>query len=154
MEQRVGLQGKLVEGEVRRLQVESRLEIGQRLVDGLTGQAEHQVQVDLFESGLVCHARGVLGVLPSVDAAELAQVFRREALHAQREPVDAGLPVTPEALALRRPRVRLQGDFRPGGDLDPRADARQQGSDGFRTEQAGRAAADEDRLDHAIRDGG
>ena len=63
------LQRQLVVGEVGRLQRERRLDVGQRLLPGLPGQAHHQVEIQLLDSGLVHRQRGRAGLVGVMDAA-------------------------------------------------------------------------------------
>ena len=85
-------------------------------------------------------------------APERAQVRVVEGLHADRQPVDAGLRERAEAILLEGAGVGLHRDLAVGGQRQQHAQVGQQARDAVGREQRGRAAADEDRLDRAAPD--
>jgi len=126
-------------------------DIFQCLLQRLPRQAEHQIQVEIVETGCLCHFGGADGFLAAVDASQRLQVPVVEALRADGQAVDTGLAEASELAAFRRAGIGFEGDFRLRGQGQPRGDAFQQGGDGFGAEQAGCAAADEHGLHGAPR---
>jgi hypothetical protein len=82
-----------------------------------------------------------------VDAAERMQLGVVEALHADRQPRDAGRGVGVEALALEGAGIGLERDLAARLERQAGADRGDEGLDRRRREQARRAAADEDGVD-------
>ena len=107
------------------------------------------VEVDVGVAGVLrgFHRRLRLG--GGVDAAQPAQLVVVEALHAERDAVDARREIAVETAVLDRAGVGLQGDLGVVGQRQPFAYAVEQARDQFRREQAGRAAAEKDADDGA-----
>jgi len=85
-----------------------------------------------------------MGVAGAVDASEADQGGVIEALHPDREAIDAGGTVGGEARALDRARIGLQRDLGVRGDAHVAADPLEQTRNGVGREQARCAAAQED----------
>jgi hypothetical protein len=77
---------------------------------------------------------------------------RREGLRAQRHSIDARSRDSRQSAALDGARIRLQGDFRVGGEGDARPQFSEQALEVFGCEQAGRAAAKKYGVDAASGD--
>ncbi|MNH21719.1 hypothetical protein D3C79_815410 [compost metagenome] len=105
----------------------------------------HQVHVEVVEAGRPGHARCANGFVAIVDAPKRLQFGRLEALHANRQAIDARLPVRLELLLLERPWVGFQRDFNVRREGDALLHAAQQPAKGIGAEQARGAAAEEDR---------
>ena len=151
VEQRIGLERQLIERKVRRRERDRGGGVGLRVGDGLLRQRVHEVEVDVAED----RERGVgrrARLVRVVDAPQRRELVRREALDAQRQPVDARRPEIGELLPLERPRVRLERHLGVRIERHARANAGQQPVDRRRREETRRAAADEDRDDPAIPD--
>ena len=145
-EHRVGLDGQVVDGQVRRLEAQRRVQLARQVVQRLPRQRVHQVEVEGVEG------RGRLGqrlarLAGAVNATEPLQLRVVEALHAHRQPRDAGLPEALEALALEGAGVGLQRDLAAGLQRQAGAHVGDQLADLLGVEQAGRAATDEDADD-------
>ena len=106
----------------------------------------HEIDVDAGKARAVGEVDGGPRRSGIVDAAEPHQRRVVEALHTNRQPVDAGGAKTGEASGVGRAGVRFKRDFGIGGDGEARVNARQRSGDGVRAEQARRAAPKENRL--------
>ncbi|MPN31035.1 hypothetical protein SDC9_178506 [bioreactor metagenome] len=122
---------------------QGRVQVGPGLVQGLTGQAVHQVQVEAFEV-----AGGQLdggpGLVIVVDAPQRLEVARVEALDAQGQSRHPGGGEGGELAGLGGARIGLQGDLGPRSQGQSRPHRAEQALQGGTGEQAGGAAADED----------
>ena len=129
--------------ERRRLQ--RRLPRRQRL----PRQAVHQVDADVCKPRRLRHAHGFHGLPRRVDAANVLQQARVEALHADGQPVNAHLPVGAQFLHRQRAGVGFQGHLRPRRETKRLPRRRQRSGDVCFRHQRGRAAAEKHRL-HAV----
>ena len=118
------------------------LHVGQRAIQGLLRQRVHQVEVDVGVAGILRGFHRGLGLAGRVDAAQPLQLVVVEALHAERDAIDAGGKVAVEAAVLDRAGVGFQGDLGIRGQRQALSHAVEQAGDQFRREQAGRAAAE------------
>jgi hypothetical protein len=106
MKFRVGLQRELVARQVRRAERQRLLDVGERLIQR-PAPAGPYIRSRLTSSNSSTAGRGGRARLRRiVHAAERLQVARIEALHADRQPRDAGVAVALEAPALERAGVR------------------------------------------------
>jgi hypothetical protein len=78
---------------VRRRQFDGLAQVAQRIVQRLVRQAVHQVHVEVVEAGRAGHAGGAHRFVAVVDAPEGLKLGWLEALDADRQAVDAGLPI-------------------------------------------------------------
>ena len=79
-----------------------------------------------------------------MDAAQVPQPVRAQALHPQGQAVDPGRAIGREVGRVRRARIGLQGDFGRRVQGQALANAGQQPGDGGPGEEAGGAATDEE----------
>jgi hypothetical protein len=150
-EEGVGLDRQVVDRQVRRLERQRLLQVGLQLGQRLAGQRIHQVEVEGVEGARGLLERG-LRLRRVVHTAEHLQLAVVEALHADRQPGDAGLPVAAKAIALEGARIGFQRDLAARFQRQPRAHVGDQRFDALRREQARRAAADEDGVHAASPD--
>ncbi|MNZ79102.1 hypothetical protein D3C78_976960 [compost metagenome] len=78
----------------------------------------HQVQVEVIKAGITRHVGGANGFVTVVDATQGLKLGLLEALDADRQAIDAQLPVGLELLLLEGPRVGFQGNFDIAGKRD------------------------------------
>ncbi len=142
MEQRVRLDGQVIEGQVRRRKLQRCRDVGARVSRRLSRQCIHEVEVDVAEDRQR-RGRGDARLMRVVDATQRLKKARVEALYAQRQPVDAGAFETRELRLLEGARVGFQRRLGVGVEHDTRTYGGQDAVDRRRGEQAGRAAADE-----------
>ena len=95
-----------------------------RILGRLAGQRVHEVEVDVAED-LQRGSRGDARLGVVVYAAERLEKPRVEALHAQRQPVDAGRPEAGEFLLLEGSGVGFERDLGVGCKRDTRAHRRE-----------------------------
>lgn len=74
----VGFDGETVEAEVLGFEFEGGLKIGLPGFEGLTGEGEHEVDIDVLESGGLGGLYGLNDVGGGVDATELDEVVGLE----------------------------------------------------------------------------
>ncbi|MNF68715.1 hypothetical protein D3C84_505800 [compost metagenome] len=141
----IRLHRQLVPGQVGRALGDGKAQIAEGILDGLVRQAVHQVQVEVGETGGARHVGGADGLVTVVDAPQGLELFRLEALHADRQAVDAQRPVVAELGLLEGAGVGFQGDFDIAGEGYAPFHAFEQTAQGLGREQAGGAAAEEDR---------
>ncbi len=147
-EARVRLQRQVIDAQVRWLEGERPPQVALAARQVLAGQRVHQVDVESVEGTPRLLDRGDgLGLV--VHAAQQLELRVVEALHADRQPRDAGRTEGAEALALEGPRIGLERDLAVRQQWQTRADVFEQPADRVGREQAGRAAADEDADDAA-----
>ena len=147
----VGFDRQLIAREVSRRERQCRVDVCQRLFEVLTGQAVHQVEVQIVE--VAGRHRDRLPRLPLVvDAAECLQVRPAETLDAERETIDAGGAKSGKPAAFDRSGIGLERDLGTGQERQAAAQRCQQLVDDLAGEQARRAAADEDAVDAAAPD--
>ena len=101
-------------------------------------------------TGRLGHCGAGLGAV--VNPANRAQQAVVEALDPDRQARHAGRGKTPVALGLEGPRIGFQRDLALRPQLEAAAQQGQQAVDRRRGKQAGRSAANEDRLDHPAPD--
>ncbi|MCY1411947.1 hypothetical protein D9M71_273430 [compost metagenome] len=138
---------------MRRAQRDGLAQVAQGVVQRLVGQAVHQVEVEVVEPGIARHVGGANGLVTVVDAAQGFELGLLEALDADRQAIDAQLPVGFELLLLERSGVGFQGDLDVPGKRDALLHTHQQAAKGAGAEQARGAAAEEDRADRAAING-
>ena len=141
---RIGLQRELIARQMPGPIRKRNLNVGQRLGQRLQRKSVHQIQVETFEVTPGERDRRP-GFVSIVNAAQCPEMCRVEALDSERQAVDAGLPVSGEALGFDGARVGLERDLGLGHQRDTRAHGGQQCIHRLAGKQAGRAAADEDR---------
>jgi hypothetical protein len=105
----------------------------------------HQVEVEIVEAGGARHVGGADGFIAVVDAPERPQLGGLEALHANRQPIDAEAAVVAEFRLLEGARVGFQGDLDVIGEPDPLPHAFEDSFQRAGGEQARRAATEKDR---------
>ena len=105
------LEGQLVGRDVLRPEGDQRIEIAVEVRCGLIGSREDQVEGEIREAR---GTRGVEGRIRDVRAmgpAESLQQSVVEGLHADREPVHAGVPEARQPVALDGRGVEFEGDL-------------------------------------------
>ncbi|MNZ83191.1 hypothetical protein D3C78_1019130 [compost metagenome] len=132
---------------MRRAQRDGLAQVAQGVVQRLVGQAVHQVEVEVVEPGIARHVGGANRFVTVVNAPQGLKLGLLEALDADRQAIDAQLPVGLELLLLERPGIGLEGDFDIAGKRDALLHTLQQPAQSAGAEQAGGAAAKEDRAD-------
>ena len=125
------------------------IDIRQGLLDRLAGQAVHEIQIQVVEPGATGHVDRGQGFGVVMDATERLEVYRVEALDADRQPVDAGAPVIGKLGLLEGAGVGLQGDFDIAGKAQPGSHGLQDLPQAVGGKQARRAATKEDRANFA-----
>ena len=144
-EQRVRLEREVVVRQVRRRQGERLCEVALEPRHVLAGQCVHQVEVEGRKvAGRRLGRRDRLG--PVVHPTQRRKRPVIETLHAERQPIDAGLAESAKAFALERAGIGLQRHLGIDRHAQHRPYARQQPVDRLGREEAWGAAADEDRL--------
>ena len=101
----------MVPGQVRWLPGQGRFQIGEGIFRILTGQAVHQVQVEIVEAGLAGRFDGPVRSPGIVNTSEGFQMQVVETLYAEGQPVDSGGPERFEATLFEGAGVGLEGDF-------------------------------------------
>ena len=144
MEQGIGFQGELIVGEVAGGRGKGPFQFLHRGVQGLAREAEHQVQVDVIESGRAGLFNRRQALLDAVYAPERLQTLIVHALHPQRQAVDPGLGIGPEVAAVDGARVGLQGDLHIGPQAQSGPQLGHQPCHGGARHQAGCATAEKD----------
>ena len=143
-ERRALFQGQLVPGQVRGRQGDGLVEIAQRGARTGRRQAEHQVEIEVVETGPPRRVDRCVGLARVVHATERAQAGVVETLDPEREAIDPGRAVGAEARGVGAAGIRFEGDLDTGRQSHARGDAGQQAGDGRAAEQARCTAADED----------
>ena len=141
--------GQLVPAQVRRLQRHRLAQVIQRLRRRLARQGVHQVQIEIVEAGVAGVGGGAQGFLRPMDAAQRLQMPRIETLHSDRQPVDARRTEAGEAAGFQGAGVGFQSNLDVVAEAQPAPQPLEQGGVEVRAHQAGRAAADKDRLQGA-----
>src|SRR5690606_26068863 len=122
VKQRVRLQGELVVRDVLGLKRDGGVDVGGGLVAALARQAEHDVDVEVVEPGRARRLHRRTGAARVMDAPDVLEQPVVEALHADRQAVDASRAIAGEAGAVAGAGVGLQRDLdavderRAGGD--------------------------------------
>ena len=152
-EWRIGFEREVIGREMWRLETQRSLDIGHGLGQRLPRQGEHQVEIEGVEMRGGEFGRATcLAVV--VNASERPQMTRVEALDAERDARYTRFAETGELGGLHRAGIGLQGDFRTGHQLRQGAHAGEDTVDPLRRKQAGRAAAEEHRVDFSPPDVG
>ena len=112
---------------------------------GLVGRAVDQIEVHVLEAGGARLGDGLLGTSGPVPAVEHLEDVRRGRLHAQRDSGEPGLAQPGEVARRDGLGVRLGRDLDVGGEPEPLADLAHDQPEVLGGQQAGRAAAEEDR---------
>src|SRR5271167_1599524 len=111
MKHRAGLEGQLIIGYVRRSERAGDAHVVARIVQRLSRQRIHQIEVEIIEFRGAQFRNRAMRIFGRVYAAQALESARLERLRAQGYAVDARFRVTQESTALDGSRVRLQGDF-------------------------------------------
>ena len=101
-------------------------DVGSRSLDRLSRQAEHQIEIEIAESGGMGGLGGGEGIAAVVNPPQPAQLIVIEALHPDGQAVDADFSKFRETAPLHRARIGFQGDFRIRAQRQAGAQARQQ----------------------------
>src|SRR6185369_899444 len=84
----------------------------------LPGQAVHEIEVEVGEPGGVQLFSGARRLARRVDATQLLELGRVEALRTQRDPIHPDLAITGEPAALDRAGVGFERDLAIRGELE------------------------------------
>ena len=136
-----------------RLQCDGLTQVVQGIVQGLIGQAVHQVQVEVVETCLAGHVGGAYRFIAVVDPAQRLELFFLKALDADRQAVDAQSAVGDELLLLEGSGVGFEGDFDVAGKRNALLHTFEQAAQGLGAEQARCTATEEDRAQFAAVNG-
>ena len=147
-EKSVGLDGELVNGNVRRVQAERHAHVLCQAVQRLAWQGVHDVQVEGVK-GLGGFFNGGNRLRAVMHPAQGFEVPVVETLHPDRQARDTGAAKGAETVFLEGAGIGFQGDLAIGLQAQARADVTQQAVDRLRRKQAGGASADEDAVDCA-----
>ena len=106
----IRLDGELVAGKMRRGEDEGVLDVGECLVDRLSGQTIHQVEIEIVEmpGGDLDGAPRFVAVVDSSESLEVGSV---EALNAQGQTIHAGGTEGRELAGFDSSGIGFQGDF-------------------------------------------
>ena len=74
--------------------------IGKRIRRRLFGQAMHQVDVEVVESGFRDGPTGLFGLFPIMYTPQHAEAFVVETLYAKRKTVDPAITIATESISL------------------------------------------------------
>jgi len=113
MEGSVRFQRQVIGADVRDTGGKGGHDVAPCFVHRLLRQGDHQVEIDAREvqlrqlDGTACFVAGM-------DAAECRELAIIKALDAEREPVDASVPVGLETIGLYRARIGFERDFGAG----------------------------------------
>ena len=150
IEDRSGLERELIVRDVRGLKLDCATKILKRFLDGLLRQAVHQIQIEIVEPGTPQFVHRSMNILSAMDASKRFQLLLVEGLHAERHASHAGFAIPREATMLDGSRVRLERHFQLVTDDESRSHRFQEQTDLLGTEQARRAAAEENRDERSI----
>ena len=139
-------------GDVRGLQPAGDAHVGERLLERLFRQRVHQIQIEVGEPGRMQLLGRAIGVLGRMNAPQPHERRGSEALRPQRNPGDAGVPITGEAASFHRAGIGLQGDFRIRGYAGQAPQRLEQPRELLRGKQTRSASTEKDRLDRATAD--
>src|SRR5690606_19405962 len=146
MERGSRLERELIPRDMRRLEGERPARVARRTFYRVTGQAVHQIEVDMRESRAARGADGRAGPSAVVHASERRELRISKALHADRKTIDARFAEGGVAGRIGGAWVRLERDLGVGREFDSRANPIEQTSDRIGGEEARRPAADIDAL--------
>ena len=143
-----GLDRQLVERQVLAGKGERLIELAAPDAKALAGAGVDQVEREprKCRAGMVDRGDGLLSVM---GAAQQAQGRRVERLDSERQPVDAGGGKGSKTIGFGGIWVGLEGDFQARVDRPMGAHRVEQGRDGLRQHQRGRAPAEGHRADFA-----
>ena len=148
VEDGAGLERQLVVRDVRGLQCQRRVEIGECLLQRLCGQAVHEIEIEVLEASAADFIDRSRDVAAAVNAAERTQMIGIESLRAERDAIDSGSAIAAEPAMLDGARIfRASPDVRC--ELHQRASSCEEAPDLVGREQARRAAAKEYRDERA-----
>ena len=148
----IRLDGQLIPGQMRGFQCQRGFQIAQRVGHTLAGQAVHQIEIEIVEAGFDGPFRRAPRFQLAVNATEPLQLRGIEALHANRQAIDAGLAKALELARFGGAGVGLHGDFDIAHEWQQRADTGQQSIHCVRREQRRRAATNENAVDASAPD--
>ena len=134
-----------------RFERQHRVKIGLRLLRRLSGQAKHQIQIEILESLSAGDLYRCSRIIRRVDTSEPAQGVSSETLHTNGEPIDARRSIVRTMRRSDCARIRFEGDFRIRTERDAGADAIEQAADGRAGKETRRAATDKDGADGPLR---
>lgn len=139
---RIRFEGELIEGNVLGPAGHCLFAIAHGHFDRLTGQAEHEIDVDVAKAGPPGIFNGLESGARSVDPADGRQAGIVEALDTQGQSVDAGLEVSTEVVVLECARIGFQSDFHVFPALVPAPDMPKEPHERMTREQARGSAAE------------
>jgi len=143
----IGFDGELIPGDMPGIQGDGLLEVGNCLRLSLPGQAVHQIQIEIIEAGLSRCFGGVNRFVLAMNPAKRLQMCRIKTLHANRQPIDAGRPISLEPALLQRARIGFQRDLGVRSNVYSLADLAEQFLIKIPGHQARRAATDKHGFD-------
>jgi len=108
----IGLQGQLIVGDMLGHQLHGPLHILPGHLPILPGQTEHEVQIDVVETGFTCHLHRRHRLIRPVDASQSLKRLRIETLNTNGEPVDPSRPITGKPAGFEGPGIRFQCHLR------------------------------------------
>ena len=96
----VGFDRQLVKRKVSGGKIQSGTKIGNRIRRHLSGQAMHQVDVEVVEPGFLDGPTGLFGLFPIMYTPQHAEAFVVETLYAKRKTVDPAITIATESISL------------------------------------------------------
>ena len=111
MEPGVRFNGELVARNVLGSAGDGLLYIDSRMSDVLVREAEHQIEIDIVEAGLLGGGNRRQRLGAGMDAPQGVQMSVVKSLYTDRQAVDTGTPVVTEFSGVGAAGVRLQGHF-------------------------------------------
>ena len=142
------LQGQGVHGDVLRLQRQNGLHRLLPRLHGLVRQAEDQVQIQIFEPSLPDQLHCLLRLLKGVQPVEQGQLLVMGGLDAHGDAVDAPVAQGAQQRGGHAVRIHLHGDLAVSGQVIFLMDGFEQLLQGALRQNAGRAAAQIDGIQH------
>ena len=136
--------GEAVGGDVFGIEAEGLLEGGVPLLEGLAGDSEDEVEVDVFESGFPKDGKGSEGLFGGVDPSEAFKEGGVPGLNTHADAVDAECA---EGLGFFQGDgggVHFEGPFLDFGEIEGLVEAFEEVGELFGAEGAGGAAAEEE----------
>jgi hypothetical protein len=120
---------------------------GLPVVGGLAGCPVDEVEIDVAEAGVPGFGDGGLGPAGTVPSVEYRQHVCARRLHAERNPVEPGMPQRTQRLRSHRLGVRFGRDLRVGCEPERLVDAGQDPGEIGGGQKGRRAATEEDGVD-------
>jgi hypothetical protein len=117
-ERRTGLDGQGVGTDVRRLELEHRVERARPIVDRLARRAVDEIDVEVLEPRVAGQRDRSPYVVDVVGAAERAQDVGGHRLHAERQPVHPGVAIHRKEVGAHGVGIALHGDLGALGAWD------------------------------------